>query len=134
MEFRKGDIFIADYNGVKIYVQYTAENKFVGFGTDVEYNISDFTRLKPIFSEDKYTLYAIVLDSDVSSVSRIDLEGIENQRFDDIQQIKDSLILRTDELGTGDLKILPLTDFMDEYNNDEIQSNNSWFSYVWLRK
>jgi len=136
MGFVKGNLYVAKYDGEAMYVQCIGDNTFVGFGSNERYELEMFEHIRPLVSNESFRQYAIIVDEDVnlSGNTRGQLESVEDEYFDDISQLKQSLGIDDDELGTGDVKILPLSDFMDEYNNDEIKSSVTWFGYVWIKR
>lgn len=57
-------------------------------------------------------------------VGRKTLEQIEYDKFNSIEEIKECV---------GETALLyPITDFMDAYNNDELNIKTTWMGYVRL--
>lgn len=67
----------------------------------------------------------IVVLGQVDSVDRRDLENFENELFYDKNNFLETTKLK-------DVKFFTLSDFMDNMNDDEINSSKCWFGYIRL--
>jgi len=68
---------------------------------------------------------------EVDSFNRKTAENIENQTFKTLNALIKKVRKEETEKG-GSINVLPLSDFIDSCNNQEIELEGVWVSYVFI--
>jgi len=71
-----------------------------------------------------------IVVADVTDVYRNDIEGIENSVYEDLEQFKATFEKYHEDADYG---IYNLSDFQDACNDEEINLNNSWITYITIK-
>ncbi len=73
----------------------------------------------------------VVIPVEEMSNGRRFAESIENQKFSSIEQLEESAL---PEGEINNYELYELTDFMDLCNDQELNLEIVWISYIWLPK
>jgi hypothetical protein len=74
----------------------------------------------------KKQLHIIAINASSDNNPRKLLEQLEGQTFKNIVKLRKEL--------PKDASVYPITEFMDDFNNDEVNSIEFFIGYVWLKE
>ena len=92
---------------------------------------------------EKFETHILLIKPETVSDGRILFEQIENVKYESIEALQNAICYDEDNpVDTEDLKVIPLTEFMDWLNNhdddlpkkERFNPSKFWFGYVQIRK
>lgn len=81
-----------------------------------------------------HSLVVVVIPCSFTNARKV-CELIENQKFANSDELRETLTLQEKEIETENVLWYEISDFMDEVNNGDLEIFiHSFISYVWIQK